>query len=91
MGTDMGTLKPGTTYIYERSGGTIYAREFGQSARTVVGYDHDCATPDGRPMQHHIDEYQLWPKIHRAAYSNPALQEALDRVKIIYNLSRTDE
>jgi hypothetical protein len=86
----MGTLKTGATYIYERSGGTIYARESGKTERTVVGYDHDPSTPDGRPMQHHIDEYQLWPKIHRAAYSNPALRDALDRVIIIYNLSKQD-
>ena len=87
----MGTLKPGATYIYERNGGTVYAREFGQSDRTVVGHDHDPSTPDGRPMQHHIDEYQLWPKIHRAAHSNPALREALDRAIIIYKLSQPDE
>ena len=86
----MGTLTPGATYIYERSGGTIYARESGKTERTVVGYDHDCNTPDGRPMQQHIDEYQLWPKIHRAANSNPALRDALDRVIIIYNLSKQD-
>jgi hypothetical protein len=91
MDTNMGTLKPGATYIYERSGGTIYAREFGQSDRTVVGYDHDPSTPDGRPMQQHIDEYQLWPKIHRAAQHNPALREALDRAIIIYKLSQPDE
>ena len=91
MGTSMGTLKPGATYIYERNGGTIYAREFGQSDRTVVGYNHDPSTPDGRPMQHHIDEYQLWPKIHRAAQHNPALREALDRAIIIYKLSQPDE
>jgi hypothetical protein len=41
-------------------------------------------------MQHHIDEYQLWPKIHRAAHSNPTLRDALDRVIIIYNLSKQD-
>jgi hypothetical protein len=41
-------------------------------------------------MQQHIDEYQLWPKIHRAANSNPALRDALDRAIIIYNLSKQD-
>ena len=91
MGINMGTLKPGATYIYERSSGTVYAREFGQSDRTVVGYNHDPATPDGRPMQQHIDEYQLWPKIHRAAHHNQALREALDRAIIIYKLSQEDE
>ena len=86
----MGTLKSGARYIYERSGDTIYARELGKTERTVVGYDHNCATPDGRPMQQHIDELRIWPKIHQAANSNPALRDALDRVMIIYNLSKQD-
>jgi hypothetical protein len=35
-----------------------------------------------------IRENQLWGNIHRAALTNPALQEALERVKIIYYLSK---
>ena len=35
----MGTLTPGATYIYERSEGIIYAREFGKTERHVVGYE----------------------------------------------------
>jgi hypothetical protein len=38
-----------------------------------------------------IDEIrvsQLWGNIHRAALTNPALQEALDRVIVIYYLSK---
>ena len=34
-----------------------------------------------------IAEKALWRNIHIAARSNPALQEALERVKIIYYLS----
>jgi len=86
----MGTLKPGATYIYERSGGTIYAREFGKSDRTVVGYDPVLGSDGAVAMPPGI-VYSEWNKIFRAAESNPALQEALDRVKVIYNLSRTDE
>ena len=39
----MGSLKPGATYIYERDGSAIYAREFGAdpSTRRVVGYESD--------------------------------------------------
>jgi hypothetical protein len=33
---------------------------------------------------------KLWGEIHRAARTNPTLQEALDRVKIIYELSKND-
>jgi hypothetical protein len=35
-----------------------------------------------------IRENQLWGNIHRAALTNPALQEALERVKVIYYLSK---
>ena len=95
----MGTLKPGATYIYERADGIIYAREHGADPQTrfVVGYesgkDYDplTITPDGRPMSDHWAQHHVWPKIHRAARTNPALQEALDRVKVIYELSKTDE
>jgi len=81
----MGTLKPGATYIYERSDGTIYAREFGQSARTVVGYDPVLGS-DGAVARPPDVVYSEWNKIFRAAKTNPTLQEAIDRVKIIYNL-----
>ena len=37
----MGSLKPGATYIYERAGGIVYARESGADpgTRQVVGYE----------------------------------------------------
>jgi hypothetical protein len=31
---------------------------------------------------------KLWGNIHRAAKTNPSLQEALERVKLIYHLSK---
>jgi hypothetical protein len=85
----MGQLTPGATYIYERVGDTVFRREFGATEREVVGYDH--RTPDGRPMTEHIIDAKMWGEIRRAAASNPALQDALDRVIIIYQLSKTHE
>ena len=40
---NMGNLKPGATYIYEKANGVTYAREFGAdpSTRQVVGWDYD--------------------------------------------------
>jgi hypothetical protein len=93
----MGNLKPDTKYIYERDGATIYAREFGAdpSTRQVHGWDFDKDNPtfdprtgDGRPLHDHIMESKLWGEIHRMAKTNPTLQEALERVKIIYHLSK---
>ena len=83
----MGSLTPGATYIYERNGDTVFRREFGATEREVVGYDH--RTPDGRPLVDHMQEDKLWGNIRQAAKSNPALQDAIDRVIIIYKLSKT--
>lgn len=72
----MGTLTPGATYIYERDGDTVYAREAGSLERRVVGYDY---------KQNKISEDHLWKEIRSAA--NSVLQDALNRVKILYELS----
>jgi hypothetical protein len=85
----MGSLKPDATYIYERVGNTVFRREFGQTEREVVGYDH--RTLDGRPLVDHIREDKLWGNIRREALSNPALQDILNRAIIIYNLSKSNE
>jgi hypothetical protein len=88
----MGTLTPGATYIYERNGEEIYARESGKTERTLVGYQYenkiDPRTSDGRPLIEHIRDDKLWGEIRRAAPTNPALQKALDRAIMIYRLSK---
>ena len=88
----MGQLKPGATYIYERVDGTVYQREVSSdpSSREVIGWNHDNRTSDGRPLFEHLKESKLWGEIHRAAKTNPALQEALDRAILIYHLSKKD-
>lgn len=88
----MGNLKPGATYIYERNGEEIYAREIGQSERILIGYQYenksDPRTHDGRPLYEHMREDQLWGQIRRAAKTNKTLQEALDHAILIYHLSK---
>ena len=88
----MGTLTPGATYIYERNGEEIYARESGKTDRTLIGYQYenkvDPRTHDGRPLYEHMKEDQLWGDIRRAARTNTALQEAMERVILIYHLSK---
>jgi hypothetical protein len=85
----MGQLKPDATYIYERNGDTVFRREFGAdpSTREVMGYDY--RTSDGKPLHDHMKEDQLWGEIRRAAQTNPTLQDAVDRVIMIYQLSKT--
>jgi hypothetical protein len=92
----MGSLTPGATYIYERNGDEIYAREQGQLDRKLIGYMHpsdeskrfDARTDDGRPLHDHIMESKMWGQIRQEAKTNPALQKALDRAIMIYRLSK---
>lgn len=86
----MGSLKPDATYIYERNGDEVYAREFGKTERTLISYEYkpDPRTNDGRPLHEHIKENKMWGEIHRMAKTNPTLQKALDRAIMIYKLSK---
>ena len=93
----MGSLKSGETYIHERVDNVVYRRKIGAdpSTREVAGWDYnkddpkfDPRTGDGRPLREHILESKLWGEIHREAKTNITLQKALDRVIMIYKLSK---
>jgi hypothetical protein len=92
----MGSLTPGVGLIYERNGEEIYAREVGApiESRKLIGYRYemdnkpDPRTDDGRPLIEHIREDKLWNEIRREAKTNSTLQKALDRVIMIYKLSK---
>jgi hypothetical protein len=83
----MGNLRPGVKIIYESpdKGGTVYGRYAGTNERWVVGYSQDT-----KDTLESIKEDKLWGEIRRAAKSNKVLQDALDRVKIIYELSKNN-
>ena len=89
----MGTLVPGATYIYERNGDTVYAREFGAdpSTRKEIGWEFDPDNTDHLERQERLSTLrndQLWHKIRSAAQDNVTLQDALDRVIELYYLSK---
>jgi hypothetical protein len=86
----MGTLKSGATYVYERDGDKVYAREHGQIDRQLIGYKYNPFNPPkSNPTLHEqILESKLWGEIHQEAKTNPALQKALDRAIMIYRLSK---
>jgi hypothetical protein len=77
----MGSLTPGVKYIYEKANGITYAREFNapHGERFEIGRDFEMILKD---------EIRLWEEIVRAGRTNQALQEALDRAKILYHLSK---
>lgn len=83
-----GKLGPGETYVYERSNGIIYARRVGDphDQRFEIGRDYDSDS-----LFNDLQEAKLWGEIHKAAKNNPALQDAIERVKIIYALSKQDD
>lgn len=81
-----GQLKPGSTYIYERADGRTYAREMGSTERVLIGEDYSVEL-----NQQRIEIANDWVPIVQAAEQNPALQDALDRAKLIYILSQKDQ
>ena len=84
----MGNLKPGAKYIYERADGVIYAREEGAdpNTRVEIGYDWNLAVF----RQDQMAESKLWHDIREAAKTNPALQAELDRVIMLYHLTKEE-
>lgn len=85
----MGSLKPDTTYIYERVDDKVYAREFGSNERVIIGWDShpEFLNTSNRLAEDYIED-SLWQDIRAEAKTNPTLQEALERVKILYHLSK---
>jgi hypothetical protein len=78
------------SFVYESpdKGQTIYRRKIGEVVRELI---KDSRTPDGRPLHDHIMEDKLWGDIRRAAKTNPALHDALERAIIIYQLSKKND
>ena len=77
----MGSLKPDATYIYEKADGITYAREFGAP--------HNDRFEIGRDYQRFLkDELRHWEDIVQEGRTNQALQDALDRAKLVYHLSK---
>lgn len=83
----MGNLTPGVALIYERDDGIIYAREVGAdpSTRRVIGYEH----------AHEYDPVRRskisWHDVLESSKTNPALADAVDRVVMLYELSRPND
>ena len=89
----MGTLKPGTKYIYERVGDVTYAREFGadSSERFEIGYDWAGEDQQRGRSIDSLREDKLWGDIRRLARTNETLRSELERVIMVYNLIKDDD
>lgn len=84
----MGTLTPGATYIYERADGIIYAREFGKNERKVVGYE---AGKEYDPIGSNRRLFTELNEVVKMAETDPAMQELLNQLFVLYNLKKTHE
>lgn len=86
----VGSLRAGATYIYERVDDVIYAREMGAPAneRFEVGYNYQNGTAVDKLFGKPLDELAKLVDMVNAAEQNPALQDALDRVRVLYELTR---
>lgn len=83
----MGSLKPGATYIYERAGSVIYAREFGETKRRVVGYetDDEHISASSKRLLSEMNE------VVKMCESDPAMQAMLEQLFVMYNLKKKHE
>lgn len=82
----MSQLEPGASYIYERDGARIYARKVGETERILIGEDYALDI-----NQRRLEWSKTWMPILEAAEHNLALQDALDRAKLIYELTKQEQ
>ena len=82
----MGTLTPNTTYIYERVGDKIYARESGKLDRKLIGYNINKDLLSNEK----IKQDAILDDILAEAEKNVALQHALENVIMLYRLSKNN-
>ena len=63
-------------------GETVYVREEGSTEQVLYS-----ESTKKKSLREEIAYSQLWSNIHRAAETNPTLQEAIERVKVTYYLT----
>lgn len=89
---NVGRLEPGETYVYEKSLGVTYARKMGDSPdkRFEIGRDYE---PDGELKIFGMSAQRVSQLVdmERAAENVPALQDALNRARVIYELSKQEQ
>lgn len=71
--------------IYESPDGgeTVYVRKFGSTEKTLHNMSERA-----RELLAETEEKLRWEEIRTAAKSNPALQKAIERAIIIYELGK---
>lgn len=81
----MGSLRPGATYSYESVEGTTVATDVETGEKIVVGYNHD---PFYKDLANGYFVETFWKDVLKEAEFNIPLREAIERVKMLYYLSK---
>jgi hypothetical protein len=78
------------TKIFESpdKGATVYSRDFGSTIKTILPNATRCNASVSTIFGIPLDEITYLALMHLEAKTNPALQNALERAKIIYHLSK---
>lgn len=63
-------------------GETVYVRQEGSTERSLY-----VESKNKQSLHEQIMESKIWGNIHDAAKTNPALQAAIERVKVTYYLT----
>ena len=79
----MGTLRPNETIVYTTSGNVTYGH-YGDGEQFVIGYNLPKRR-DPLDIKHNMN---LWIDILDAGEENPSLQQAIERVKLLYYLTK---
>jgi hypothetical protein len=71
------------TYIYESPDGgqTVYRRDFGSVTKEPY-------IMSGSPVKY---TYGMWASIQKAAMTSPAIEEALEKLIVLYELSKPND
>ena len=72
--------------IYESPDGgeTVYVREHGSTQKKL-----HSESPRAIDIREQVREDQLWAQIRKAAKTNPAIEDVLERARVIYQLSKS--
>ena len=75
-----------TTYIYESPdrGETVYRRAHGSTDREL-----HYISDKRKNLDSELKHSKLWGNIHRAAKSDPALQQMINQIEVYYTLKNT--
>jgi uncharacterized protein (DUF1786 family) len=81
----MGKLKENAEYIYESPDGghTVYAREFGQTEKILVG-----VSLEKRRMEQELQDEELWHDMRKESKTNEALRKAIEHCIILYHVGK---